>query len=420
MSTPGLALYRGAATLAGLAGPAWLRARVRRGKEDARRWPEKLGHPSAARPDGELVWLHGASVGEALSLIPLAELIAREHPKAGVLMTCATLTAAELIARRAPAAAIQQFAPLDAPAAVERFLGHWRPNLAVFAESELWPNLILAAKRRGARTALVSARLSPSSLAGWRRAPRAAAAVLGGFDLILARDEAAAAGLRSLGARVEGLADLKFGAAPLAVDPAARAAAATLFPAPPLLAASTHPGEDEIVLRAFAEARAAGAVVGNAQLIIAPRHPDRGAAIAGLARDSGLTVALRSWGLATPADVLVADTLGELGLWFALSSVAIVCGGFVPGVGGHNPLEAARAGCPIAFGPHVEAWPIYGEMAAAGAATPVSADSLAGLMVQALAGDQALAAMAGRARAFVEPRDAAARAALPRVLELLA
>jgi 3-deoxy-D-manno-octulosonic-acid transferase len=413
----GLLAWRALAGLAHPLAPAWLSRRAAAGKEDPSRWREKLGRSEALRPPGALAWLHGASVGEALSLLPIAEALARRRPPPALLVTTGTLASAKVMAARLPAGALHQFAPLDTPQAVARFLERWRPDLAVFAESELWPNLVLAAKAAGARLALVSAKLSARSLSGWRRAPRAARRVLGAFDLVLARDAQAAAGLRSLGAHVDGLADLKFGAATLPVDETALAALTAARRGPLILAASTHPGEDGPILAAFAAARkgASGA------LVIAPRHVERGGAVADLARGLGLSAGLRSQGAgAGDVEVLVADTLGELGLWYRLADLAVVAGSLVAGVGGHNPLEPARLGCPFVSGPHVENWPLYDELAAAGATRLVTVPDLPALFGDALRPAKAdLRAMACRAGDVVAVRDAEARAALPRILALL-
>jgi 3-deoxy-D-manno-octulosonic-acid transferase len=419
-----LRLYALAARAASVLAPTWLRARVRRGKEDPRRWGERLGRTGLPRPPGRLAWLHGASVGESLSLLPLAERLRAERPDAAVLVTSGTLAAAELLSRRLPEGAIHQFAPLDTPDATRRFLGHWRPDLVVFAESELWPNLILGARRAGARLALLSALLSDRSLAGWRRAPAAARVVLGAFDLLLARDEAAADRFRALGARVDGLANLKFGAAPLPADASAWAQARqVLGDRPVILAASTHPGEDEIILEAFRAAMGAARPL----LIVAPRHPIRGEAVERLALDLGLAAARRGTGARVPEEgpgaalVYVADTVGELGLWRRLARLEVLGGSFTPGgAGGHNPLEAARLGCPFIAGPWTEAWPIYDGLESAGATRRVAPADLAGWFARAIAEPSALRAMAERAKAFVAAGDAGADLALARVMALLA
>ena len=290
-----LRLYGLAAGLASAAAPAWLKMRARRGKEDPARWPERLGRTTTPRPEGRLAWLHGVSVGEGLSLLPLIDRIRTDRPDVAVLVTSGTRASADLLATRLPPGAIHQYAPLDTPGAVRRFLDHWRPDLGVLVESELWPNLILGARSRGARLALVSARLSARSVAGWRRAPGAARAVLSAFDLLLARDPDAAARFVALGVEVDGLADLKFGAPPLPVDEAEWATArSVLGDRPILLAASTHPGEEEVVLRAFQGAAPDQATL----LILAPRHPARGAAKRGEPgpRTHGLAVGRRALG----------------------------------------------------------------------------------------------------------------------------
>lgn len=416
MSLPlSLSLYRAATTALEPLAPLLLSRRAKAGKEDRARLNERLGRPGLARPAGPLVWLHGASVGESLSILPLVERLRAERPDAAVLVTSGTVTSAQLLARRLPEGAIHQFAPVDTPGGARRFLDHWRPDLAVFVESELWPNLLLEAKDRGVKLALVSAKLSDKSFAGWKARPLAAWTMFGGFDLILAQDARAAERLEALGGSVAGLADLKFGAAPLPVDEAALASLRVrLSDRPVLLAASTHPGEDEIVLEAWR------GLPSRPHLVIAPRHPERGPAIADQALAAGATVALRSQEPDDVAEVVVADTLGELGLWFRLADLAIVAGSLVPGVGGHNPLEPARLDCPVVSGPHVENWlTAYAELreveGAAFADAPVLGQRLAALT----ASPEALDAQAARARSFVVRRDAETRAGLDRILGLL-
>ena len=409
-----LALYAGATRLIEPLAPRLLQGRAARGKEDPARLGERLGRASAPRPARPLAWLHGASVGESLSLLPLIEAIRTHRPDVAILVTSGTRTSAELLAQRLPEGVIHQYAPIDGPGAVAQFLDHWRPDLAVRVESELWPNIIGETRRRGARMALLSAKLSDSSHRNWSRLPGSTRALLGAFDLVLAQDARAAERLRDLGAKVAGLADLKFGAAPLPADPVALEALGREVGARPLiLAASTHPGEDELMLDAFAGA--------EALLVIVPRHPERGPQIAQLAAARSGPVSLRSAGQPIGgADVHVADTLGELGLWFRLARLAIIGGGFVSGIGGHNPLEPARLSCPFVSGPHVENWATaYAELAAAGGGELIHADQIGAILRAAVAGDLALQQRAGRALAYVEARDAEAHAALDRVLELL-
>jgi 3-deoxy-D-manno-octulosonic-acid transferase len=347
----GLWLYRlGSALIEPLA-PRLLAARARRGKEDPERLNERLGRPTRPRPSGPLIWLHGASVGESLSHLPLIEQLQRERPDLTVLVTSGTRTAADLLAQRLPPGAIHQYAPIDAPRAGRRFLDHWQPSTAIFVESELWPNLILEAHRRGIRLALLSARMTQSSADGWRRASASIKALLGEFDLIQAQDAASQQRISALGGRVQAMANLKTLAAALTFDAASlEALRAVIGSRPVVLAASTHEGEDEIVLRAYqalAEPRPL--------LIIAPRHPERGPAVAKLAAEQGLSAARRAANevILPETQVYVADTLGEMGLFYRLADVAVICGSFLPGIGGHNPLEAARLGVAMICGNQV-------------------------------------------------------------------
>jgi len=410
-----LALYRAATTALTPIAPSLLRRRAGRGKEDPARLNERLGKPAIPRPPGVLVWLHGASVGESLSILPLVERLRAERPEATVLVTSGTVTSAELLARRLPPGAIHQYLPVDTPSGAARFLDHWRPDLAVFVESELWPNLLLGAKARGTKLALVSAKLSDKSYRSWRGRPLAAAWLFAGFDLILAQDGRAADRFESLGGTVAGEADLKFGSPSLPVDEAEYARLRfQLTDRPLLLAASTHPGEDEIVLDAVAGFHLAP------RLVIVPRHPARGEAILEMAKARGLDAGRRSQAPNTVAEVIVADTLGEMGLWYRLADLALVCGSMVPGIGGHNPLEPARLDCPIVSGPHVENWlTAYADLAAVEGCAHADASVLGQRLSALLETPERLKAQAARAKAFVEARDATARAGLSRILELV-
>lgn len=416
---PALLAYRGATVALQPFAPLLLRRRARAGKEDPARLSERLGRSPIPRPPGPLAWLHGASVGESLSLLPLIERLSAARPELGLLVTSGTTTSAELLSRRLPPGVIHQFTPLDTPAVSARFLDHWRPDLVVFAESELWPNLLAGARRRGAKLALVSARFSAASLRGWSRAPGAARAVLGGFDLVLAQDDPTAARLAQLGAPDHGRLNLKLVGDPLPVDRAAWAQAEDLRGGRPLLlAASTHPGEEALALDAFAPLTRRDAL-----LVIAPRHPDRGPEVAALSRARGWDTALRSEGapFGLPARVYVADTLGELGLWFRVAGAAYLGGGHAPGVGGHNPLEPARLQCPTASGPGVENWRGVFEnlVAAAGVVLVEDAHALEAFWRRACYGDPTLGEQALRAAAFAAAQSGELDVAVERLLELL-
>ncbi len=424
-----LKLYAALTGLAEPLAPSALRGRVRKGKEDPARLGERLGHASSARPAGKLAWLHGASVGESLSLLPLVEAIRAGRPDAAVLVTSGTRTSADLLAQRLPRGVIHQYLPIDAPGPARRFIEHWRPDLGVFVESELWPNLLLAARTGGVRMALLSAKLSDSSYRNWRAMPGAARALLSGFTLILAQDGRAANRFESLGVTIGGTADLKFGSEALPVDDAALAALrGRIGGRAVLLAASTHTGEDQMILRRFAplvsvhdpSARDGAGLA--PQLVIVPRHPERGPAIAAAAAAQGFTTARQGAGEAAGAtQVYVADVMGEIGLWFRLARIAVMGGSLVQGVGGHNPLEPARLGCPVASGPYVDNWAsAYRALELAeGVARISEAEGLETVLRRAAMGDTALTDMAARARTLVERRDAEARGVAGRILALL-
>jgi 3-deoxy-D-manno-octulosonic-acid transferase len=414
-----LALYRGATGLLEPFAPAILRGRAERGKEDPARLTERLGRAGAARPDGPLIWLHGASVGESLSLLPLVERLRADRPDVTPLVTSGTVTSAELLARRLPKGAIHQFVPVDAPGAARRFLSTWRPELAVFVESELWPNLLLGAKRRGAKLALISARIGEDSAKGWTRARGAARALLSAFDLILPQDDEAAARFRALGARDDGRLNLKFAGDPLPADPSALTLMRSrVGERPVLLAASTHPGEDEMVLDAFSPLAVRR---DRPLLVIVPRHPARGPEVADLARRR-LTATLQSAGdIPGEAAVHVADALGELGVWFRVCRAAFVGGSLLHGVGGHNPLEPARLDRPAASGPHVDNWrAVYAALRAVdGVSLVEDTAALAGFFQAALEGRAGLCAQAERARLFAAEQNGAVDAAFARLEALL-
>ena len=412
--TLSLGLYRAATGLLEPIAPALLASRARKGKEDPARLSERLGRATRPRPGGPLVWLHGASVGESLSILPLVDRLRAQRPEVAVLVTSGTTTSAALLAKRLPAGAIHQYVPIDAPGAARRFIARWKPDLAVFVESELWPNLLLEAKAAGTRLALVSAKLSDRSFARWSKRPDAARRLLSAFDLILAQDGRAHQRLEALGGKVAGEADLKFGAAPLPVDEAALVVERARFARPPLLIASTHPGEDEIVLDAVT------ALPDRPPVVLAPRHVERGPTILALARARGLSAVLRSQAPGESANIVVADTLGEMGLWFRLAGTALIAGSLVPAIGGHNPLEAARLDCPAISGPFVENWAsAFAGLEAAGGVVMTSPEELRDALAADLAAPEGAKARAERARAYVDARDAEARAGLSRILELV-
>ena len=332
--------------------PAVLRYRQRRGKEDANRIGERLGHAGEERPAGQFVWFHAASVGETNAVLPIIAALRNKRPGINVLLTTGTATSAEMAAKRLPPGAIHQFVPIDTPAAVSRFLKHWKPDLGVLAESELWPNVIIETERAGIPLALVNARMSSKSFSRWRRNRRLARQLMSRFRMVLAQNNQLARRFRLLGARdSRACGNVKIDAPPLPFDINERQALSDAIGARPLFAAcSTHPGEDEAVLAAHHLLLADHP---RLLTIIVPRHPVRGDSIAEAATVSGLKVARRSIGTKPFADtdIYIADTIGELGIIYGIAPAAFIGGSLIPH-GGQNPIEAIRHDCAVITGPH--------------------------------------------------------------------
>ncbi|WP_227270346.1 3-deoxy-D-manno-octulosonic acid transferase [Roseobacter weihaiensis] len=371
---------------------------------------EKLGHATAARQGtGPLVWFHAASVGESMSVLSVITKMGELVPRARFLITSGTATSAQMVADRLPPRTVHQFAPLDAPGPVTRFIKHWRPDAAVFVESELWPQMLRRTKQTGARMVLVNARLSATSRRAWQRRPKTAAYVLGTFDLILTQNDEMAQAMVNMHAPADRVArgiNLKSLANPLAQDPAVLAQVRTSLQGRPVwIAASTHAGEEEIILRAHAKLME---TTPDLLLLLAPRHPDRSAEIAKLIEQQGLSCAVRSKG-ALPGQeaVYLADTLGELGNWYALSKI-IFLGGSLKPIGGHNPFEVALAGAGVLSGPEVFNFSeTYTEMQEAGAVRLVQDDTSLQATVAGLLQDPGtLETMARAARDFVRGKSA--------------
>lgn len=331
---------------------------------------EKLGNASRRRPaSGPLIWFHSASVGESLSVLALITRIGVILPEAQFLMTSGTATSAALVAKRLPPRCLHQFAPLDAGGPLKRFLSHWKPDAAVFVESELWPQMLRRTHDTGAAMAMVNARLSEKSIKQWQKQPALAYYLLEVFDLILTQNDAMAERIVAIGAPADRVArgvNLKSMAGPLPVDEDALfEARAALGHRPVWVASSTHAGEEEVVLAAH---QALLKTWPDLHLILAPRHPERGDEVAALVADADLTMTRRSAGEQPGGQVYLADTLGELGTWYALSDLVFLGGSLLP-IGGHNPFEVAQAEGITIAGPHVANFAeTYEEMRETGAA----------------------------------------------------
>lgn len=331
--------------------PVLIRQRLKKNKEDPARLDERRGISQIERPAGPLVWIHGASVGEALAAAALIERLRALGMR--ILLTSGTVTSAEIIAKRFPADIIHQYIPYDSPRFVARFLDHWKPSLALFIESDLWPNLIIAAAKRRLPMVLINARMSQRSFPRWQKFSATIGALLGRFETCLAQSETDAERFSALGARsvrVTGNLKLDVQAPPGDAAKLDKLMAVTRG-RPIIVASSTHPGEEEIILETH---KTLTSFFPKLLTVIVPRHAHRGADIAQMIAASGAQVALRSREELPHAgtDIYVADTMGELGLFYRLSPVVFIGGSLVPH-GGQNPIEAVKLGASVVHGPHV-------------------------------------------------------------------
>jgi 3-deoxy-D-manno-octulosonic-acid transferase len=346
-----LRLYRRLSAAAVPLAPALINRRLKQGKEDPARVGERRGMSADIRPLGPLVWIHGASVGEVLAAAALIERLRALNLR--ILLTSGTVTSAAIVAKRFPPDIIHQYVPYDSPRYVARFLDHWKPSLALFIESDLWPNLILSSAARRLPMVLINGRMSHRSFPRWRKITSTISALLGRFDVCLAQSRADAERFAALGSRnviTTGNLKLDVPAPPADAAKLERLMSVTRG-RPIIVAASTHPGEEEILLDVH---KTLAGFFPQLLTVIVPRHPDRGEAIARLITESGLHAGLRSHEELPTAtnDIYVADTMGELGLFYRLAPIVFMGGSLVPH-GGQNPIEAIKLGASIVHGPHV-------------------------------------------------------------------
>jgi 3-deoxy-D-manno-octulosonic-acid transferase len=351
------ALYEAATALAAPGLRLMLARRVRRGQEIAARLPEREGIERGVRPEGKLLWIHAASVGETLSILPVLTALCESAPDVSVLMTTGTVTSAATLARRMPELGLEgrvthRFVPLDVPAWTRRFLDHWRPDAAAFVESEVWPNLLAGCAARGIPAMLVNARLSPRSFARWRNVPGLARDLFGSFAWVQAQSEGDAARIAALGG-VESavIGNLKFASDPLPADcDELERLCAVMTDRPVWVASSTHAGEDAVVrsVHETVARRHPGLLT-----IIVPRHPQRGGDIADAMAPWPVTRRSAREDPPVIEGIWVGDTLGELGLFYRLGAPVFV-GRSLGENGGQNPLEPARLGCAVVVGPNTE------------------------------------------------------------------
>jgi 3-deoxy-D-manno-octulosonic-acid transferase len=346
-----LRLYRRLSAAAVPLAPALIKRRLKLGKEDPARVGERRGVSEDVRPNGPLIWIHGASVGEVLAAAALIEQLRALNIR--ILLTSGTVTSAAIVAKRFPADIIHQYVPYDSPRYVARFLDHWRPSLALFIESDLWPNLILSSAARRLPMVLINGRMSHRSFPRWRRVNATISALLGRFDICMAQSQVDAERFAALGSRnviTTGNLKLDVPAPPADAAKLERLMSVTRG-RPIIVAASTHPGEEEMLADTH---RSLAGIFPQLLSVVVPRHPDRGGTIARTIGATGVRVALRSREeLPTAAtDIYIADTMGELGLFYRLAPIVFMGGSLVPH-GGQNPIEAVKLGASIVHGPHV-------------------------------------------------------------------
>lgn len=399
-----LQIYRAATQALRPVVPFLLRRRAARGKEDPERQNERFGIASRPRPDAPLVWLHAASVGETNTVLPIIAGLARMRPDLSFLLTTGTVTSARLAASRLPPDCVHQFVPLDAAAYLQRFLDHWRPDLAILTESEIWPNLVLETAARGVPIALVNGRMSRRSYRGWSKRRTMALPLFSRLDLVLAQNARLADWFTDLGApRVVNAGNLKMDAPAPPVDAAAfdllsgATQGRTVF-----LAASTHDDEEVQVAGVH---QALKSQFPTLLTIIAPRHPERGPALAVQLAQRGLAVRRRAAGDMPDAatDIYLADTIGELGTLYALAPLCLVGGSLVPH-GGQNPIEAVKHGCGVLMGPHTTNFADTYEalLEKNGALRVTSADQVQARVRELLLAPEKLQLMRRRAEVVVE------------------
>ncbi|MCX7338645.1 MAG: 3-deoxy-D-manno-octulosonic acid transferase [Alphaproteobacteria bacterium] len=329
-----------------------IQRRLSKGLEEADRLSERYGQSSFQRPPGKVVWIHAASVGEVMSIVPFVERYTQEFPDHSILLTTTTVTGRMIAQQRLAGACIHQYAPFDVGAWVTCFLNHWTPCLCVLVESELWPNIIQQVHHRQIPLVLLNARLSDRSYRRWKKVKFAVRFMLSRFSVCLAQSPSVAERLIVLGAKnVQTIPNLKFSTQQLpVVEKEHQEWVAKLGGRPLWVAASTHEGEDAMVLLAHARLKQE---FPNLLTIIIPRHPARAEGVKKLCLNNGYGAMCKSENsIGLPCEILIVDSIGELGLFFSLAKIVLMGGSFVP-VGGHNPIEPALLGCAVIWGPHM-------------------------------------------------------------------
>lgn len=400
-----------------------LEKRCKQGKEDPQRLGERMGIASQKRPDAPLIWLHAASVGEAQSMLILINALKEKYKEAHFLITTGTVTSAELMGKRLSKRAFHQYYPVDHPKWVKSFLDHWQPDFVIWMESELWPNMLSTIGKRKIPAVMANARLSEKSFTRWKKSKRTAARILSVFDIIMTQTQQDAAYYEELSGTPDKIIltdNLKYSAAPLPADEEhLKTLQKAIGERPVWLYASTHDGEEELACRLHKQIKRHHE---NLLTIIAPRHPERRESIAKICNGNDLTCTLRGDKRALPTDqtdIYIADTLGEMGLFYELSPIACIGRSFSnDGGGGHNPIEAAQKNCVILHGPRVQnLQQIFDDMDEGGAAIKLKDEKdFENRLKKLLEDEEGMVAMQNKADRFVSER----AAVIDRLMEHLA
>lgn len=324
--------------------------RLSLGKEDSVRLSERMGNSDKDRPDGSLIWFHAASVGESLSILPLINRLLEQDDSLHILVTTGTIASARMMQIKLPNRCIHQYIPLDVRDWAQSFLDHWRPNLSLWVEAEIWPNLIYESHQRKIPLIRLNARVSDKSFRWWRFFRFITADILEKFDLCFAQSHYDLEKLKKLGAKnIHYHGNLKYASDPLPyVEEDLTSFRKSLGDRPVWVAASTHRGEEKIALDVHQKLKR---LFPDILTILIPRHIERGNEINALIKEHHLISVCRSQKepLMPETDIYLADTLGEMGLFYRASPIVFVGGSLVP-IGGHNLIEPAQIGCALLHG----------------------------------------------------------------------
>ncbi len=385
------------------------------------RWPERFGFVEQRKTAKDVIWLHAVSVGETLAAVPLVKALQEKYPDQRLIVTCMTPTGSERIKAAFGNSVDHCYAPYDMPDAVARFLNRVKPKILIIMETELWPNTIAACHKRKIPVVLANGRLSEKSASAYARITPLVRPMLAGLTAVAAQHNDDGARFTALGLAESSLSitgNIKFD---LSLDELTREKARALSAEwrgngqrPIFLAASTHRGEDEIILQAFAKVKAK---IDNPLLVLVPRHPERFNQVAELCLSTGLNLARRARADSPEgADILLGDTMGELMTFFGACDIAFIGGSLVP-TGGHNIIEPAAWGVPVLSGPHLFNFSEASQLLLDGGAMHIcqSADQMAEQVVGLLQNQAQRTEMGDAAQRIAEEN----RGALDRLLGLI-